>query len=399
MSTPEHPTSDTSTPAPSVAANVEPFRPLDATRALATIAIVALHAATPYVRSDLPHLLWPVAERSPWLWQDWLFWSVRGFARGYLFLVAGLASAVVIRKVGASAFVRKRLQRIGLPLLVGTALILPVMYVVWSCGWVVRGWALPKDIVNFRFHGRGIQKELYGFAHLWFLYYLLLTSLVYAGWHAWMPKLRLPDRVRELLARSPLRAIVIAAPVAVVVGVMPEAIFDFKNGFLPRLDFLAYHLPFFIVGVWMAGNAPRPPSASRRWAVELLLAAAVLVVMMPLIRRQSWGPLETADRWLLASMVGLYGGLMASGLAGWASGTHAPTERRWQFLTRHSFWIYLWHLPFVGLVQIALYGLPVPIVLKVVLSFIAGIAGGIWMSKRLGASRLGWAWGERRQNR
>lgn len=382
--------------------NEEKFRPLDAIRALATTAIVALHAATPYVRTDLPHLLWPVAERSAWWWQDWIFWGVRGFARGLLFLLAGYASAIVVRKVGAKAFINKRLHRIGLPLIVGTFLILPAMYLVWSVGWVARGWALPKDIYNFRFHGRGIQSELYGFGHLWFLYYLLLTSLAFAAWHALVPNLRIPESLRRVLVGSPLRAFVIALPVAVVVGVAPEAIFDFRNGFIPRLDFLAYHLPFFIVGVWFAGLKPAPhahattppPTPFPLWIVELLFAAATLVYVMPLIRRQSWGPLEHNERWMLAALVGLYGGLMASGLIGWAQSPKAPAGHVWQRLAHHSFWIYLWHLPFVGLVQLALYQLPVPIAVKILLSFAAGIAGAIWMHTRLGGPKLGWLWGQ-----
>lgn len=381
------------------AAHIDAFRPLDAVRALATTAIVLLHAATPYVRTDLPHLLWPIAERGQSLGPDLLFWGVRGFARGLLFLLAGYASAIVIAKVGPRQFVRKRLHRIGLPLLVGTLTVLPIMYVVWASGWVARGWALPKDLHHFRFHGRGIQSELFGFGHLWFLYYLLLTSLGFAAWHALTDRLalrdrlRLSDRVRAALALSPLRILMIAAPVTVVVALSPDSIFDFRNGFLPRLDFLAYHLPFFIVGVWMAQAKPDKPNKpktrlpERRWALELWLALIVLLVAMPFIRRQSWGPLVTTDRWLLASLFGVYGGLMCSGLVGWGQSAQAPTGKAWRWLADHSFWIYLWHLPFVGLVQIAFYETHVAIAVKIGCGFAAGIAGAVWVQTRFGTRR------------
>ncbi len=367
------------------------FRPMDAVRGLCTTSIVALHAATPYVALDLEHLLWPVEERGAFGWADWLFWTVRCFSRGTLFLIAGFASMAILEKLGAREFLRRRATRLAVPLVAGAITVLPLMYQVWAWGWVRCGRATPSNILHIRFK-HGIQPELYGFGHLWFLWYLLLVSVVVALVAMWLPRLRLSDRVCGWVVSTPLRTLAIAVPVAFVVRYSPEAIFDFRNGFIPRLDFLAYHLPFFFVGACMYRVRDRLAALTRWWWVELLLVGAVVPVLMRALAERAAG--GTESQWLAAACIGVVGGLMSCGLIGWSASTVSPRGEVWRWLAARSFFIYFWHLPFVGLAHIALYQLAVPVVVKVAVSFALGVLGAAGVYRLLKGTRLMQYFGE-----
>lgn len=360
---------------------------MDAIRAIATCAIVALHAATPYVSVDLPHLLWPVKEQTAsFAWPDCLFWIIRCFARGTLFLLAGYASCAVIARYGPTEFIKRRFARLAMPLIAGTFTILLLMYVIWSLGWVRSGLAEFRNIIHFRFPRHGIQAELYGFAHLWFLWYLLLVSIVFGGLRALFPKLALPQSVVNALGATPLRWFIIALPVACVVHFFPEAIFDFRNGFIPRADFLAYHLPFFIAGCLMFGAREKLPSLARWTWLE---PVGALIASFVVCRVLSKGPPQDSTATLeLAGSIGSLGAFASCALVTWSFSPGAPSGPRWRFLAEHSFFIYLWHLPFVGVAQIALYAAPVPIVLKTIVAFAAGIGGAVWMRRVIAKTPL-----------
>lgn len=363
------------------------FRSMDAVRAVATCCIVALHAATPYVSIDLPHLLWPVKEQlDSFAWPDCLFWIIRCFARGTLFLIAGYASCAVMVRYGAAEFIKRRCVRLAIPLVTGTFTILFVMYVIWSLGWVRSGLAEFRNIVHFRFHKNGIQAELYGFAHLWFLWYLLLVSVVFGSLRLLVPRFSLPQPIVNALGATPLRWLLIAIPVAAVVHLKPEAIFDFRNGFIPRLDFLAYHVPFFIAGCFFFGARESLAKNPRWWLIEPVAAiVSAFVLCRILLGGPPSGPRAELE---LAGAIGALGAFASCALVSWSFSSKAPSGPRWEFLAHNSFFIYLWHLPFVGAVHILLYETAVPIAIKTILAFVAGIAGAVWVRRLISKTRF-----------
>lgn len=362
------------------------FRSMDAVRAVATCAIVALHAATPYVSVDLPHLLWPVKEQlDSFAWPDCLFWIIRCFARGTLFLIAGYASCAVIARYGAAEFIKRRCGRLALPLIAGTFTILMLMYVIWSLGWVRSGLAEFRNIIHFRFPKHGIQAELYGFAHLWFLWYLLLVSIAFGLLRMLLPRFSLPQSLVNAFGATPLRWLMIAIPVATVVHVKPEAIFDFRNGFIPRLDFLAYHVPFFIAGCFFFGARESLAKNPRWWLIEPF---AAIVSAFLLCRVLMHGPPSGSRAELeLAGAIGAVGAFASCALVSWSFSTRAPAGRRWEWLANNSFFIYLWHLPFVGAMQILVYELPLPVIVKTLLALAAGITGAVWIRRLMSKTR------------
>ncbi|WP_062353760.1 acyltransferase family protein [Herbidospora yilanensis] len=112
------------------------------------------------------------------------------WAMPMLFLVSGVAAFHSLRKRGAGGFVRDRLLRLGLPLVVAVMTIVPIPQWIRT-GMTESYWAfLPKffdvhiDLANFPFVLRG---EYFEAGHLWFVVMLVTWSLILAVVARWIP--------------------------------------------------------------------------------------------------------------------------------------------------------------------------------------------------------------------
>ncbi len=100
-----------------------------------------------------------------------------------LFLVAGAGSYFALGFLTSRQFVKERFKRIVIPLIVGTFLVVPIQIYYWQ----FLGRAYPKSFLQFYqtilyllvYHGYfGHGRESLYWAHLWFLAYLFVFSLV-----------------------------------------------------------------------------------------------------------------------------------------------------------------------------------------------------------------------------
>jgi glucans biosynthesis protein C len=147
---------------------------------IATIAgVVVFHAATAYI-TDVAE--WYYEERTTSQLSSWLV-GVPGvvlalFLLGPLFLVGGALAASSLARSGTRRFVRGRLVRLGVPLLLFVVVIDPLADLV---GHTAQGLA-PGVWETF-----GPASEVRDVGPMWFVAALLTCSLVYAGWRRWAP--------------------------------------------------------------------------------------------------------------------------------------------------------------------------------------------------------------------
>ena len=95
---------------------------LDALRAIAMLAGVALHGAMAY----FPIFIWPAqdAEQTPLLKR--FFEATHGFRMPLFFLISGYFTALLWRKRGLASLIKNRVLRILLPMLLGLATVVPL---------------------------------------------------------------------------------------------------------------------------------------------------------------------------------------------------------------------------------------------------------------------------------
>jgi len=114
---------------------------LDALRAFAMLLGVVLHGALAY--TTIP---WVVRDPSQQPAFDVLVAAIHGFRMPLFFLVSGFFTAMLWQRRGLRQMLRHRWKRIGVPLLIGSLTILPLMYgAIFIAGVMSEDWVTSSE--------------------------------------------------------------------------------------------------------------------------------------------------------------------------------------------------------------------------------------------------------------
>jgi len=352
----------------------------DALRVFLIILVIAHHSLEAYATPHPSEVPLP----DPPIPRIWAFlWVNAAFFMGVFFFLAGYFTTGAADRKGSAAFLGDRFLRLGLPLVLGTVLIVPL------AGWshVAMDPAMPPigywTYVTHDFFGHGSRPAAwpagerwptFNFGHLWFLEHLLVYALIYAGVRALLPPRR------DTAGGSPpsnaaiaAYAVLLSAATFVIRIWYPQ---DRWIGFLGIIQMepahIAQYASLFAIGVyagprrWMETMPTRRGMAWLAVGVILALAAYLLVGTGVIVRNTSraWW-VCTAESFLCAGLcVGLP--VLFRELA-------LGTGRLWRMLAANVFAVYVFHFPIVMLLQWALIDAPAPKWLRL----LATIAGAV----------------------
>lgn len=304
------------------------------------------------------------------------------FRMAAFFLIAGFFGRMLIERRGTGGFVRNRLIRIAGPLLAfwPVAMAGIIACFIWG-GVVMNGGVAPTNTPP----PPPPTIETFPLTHLWFLYMLLW---LYAG--ALVLRMlgglidregRIVDGAMRLLTATPLGTVTLAAPLALVLATLPGwlawgGIPTPDKGFVPNVAALVGFGTAFGFG-WLLHRQQALLGVLQRWfAVHLIAAVALSAGCLWMIGTDSFvtPAAEGGEKLALACAY-------AMALWCWTLGLTGATLR---FLTKErpairyvadaSYWIYLVHLPVVMALQVLVYGLALPALVK-----LAIIVGGAFL--------------------
>jgi len=277
---------------------------------------------------------------------------------GAFFLLAGYFTPSSYDRKGTSAFIKDRLLRLGIPLLVWLFVLGPIttigMYLEPS-----PRIADPLTWSNFR----EAYPYMIGLGPLWFVALLLIFSFGYVGWRTVTPN-RESSALSETTSPSYLQIGVFTLALALVsylvriivpLGKQVNLFVDFLT--FPTLAYLPQYLSFFVVGIiasrydWFR---TLPKSMGRAGFVA---AAIAFVVLFPLA---FFGGLEGQflgnGHWQSAAYV-LWDSIFAVGLClGYITlfrRLFGGESRLGTFLARQSYAVYILHSPIIVLIAVA----------------------------------------------
>lgn len=229
---------------------------------------VVLHSARPY-----DSYTWRVKDADTHVAFDGLLWLLHLFRMPAFFVVAGYFTMLLLSRRSTSVFLRERLRRILVPLLV----------TMWTIN-VVQSWFLGRN------RAAGAEGFLEGVllpdlwsgkltGHLWFLVCLVAYIVVSAMLAPALRRLTTPGAESLRLRASALTfnlmlAIAVLAPLAVAVieKLTAPALSHVVLGLISPVDVLTY-LPFFVVGVVLHASPPILERFARHDASVIALAA------------------------------------------------------------------------------------------------------------------------------
>ena len=250
---------------------LERLHHLDNLRALAMLAGVLFHAALAY--SPLLQPLFPTADRDNAVVVDVVIWLLHLFRMPLFFLISGWFAAQLVQRRGLGGLFRNRLQRIALPFLLCWPLIHWLMSTLTLHA--ARTTAHPSPLLQFLREllesDTGLPPLPPGTGHLWFLYYLLLFTVL-----LWVARtLELGWLAARLRALAP-RWILLVLPLLLAPALsMVSAPHPAPESFLPQFWAIGYYGPFFALGYLLQG-APMLRAGLLRPAPWLLLGSLAL---------------------------------------------------------------------------------------------------------------------------
>jgi len=340
---------------------------VDALRVVLILLVVAHHSVEAYVTAHPSEIPLP----DPPIPRAWVFlWVNAGFFMGLFFFLAGYFTAGTVDRKGTAAFLGDRGLRLGLPLVFGTLAIVPL------AGWAhlaldpavppVSYWTyLTQDFIRHgpkpAFWPTWEHWPPFNFGHLWFLEHLLIYALLYAALRALTP----PDR--GVAARNPpshaaigTYAALLAAATFVIRIWYPQ---DRWIGFLGFIQMEPAHIvqyaSLFAIGVFAGPRRWLETIPTRRGLTWLSIGAGLAFAAYVLVGTGTIRGLPSRAWWVCTVESFLCVGLCV-GLPVLFRELALGTARVWQVLAANVFAVYVFHMPFVLLLQWALIEAPAP---------------------------------------
>jgi hypothetical protein len=281
------------------------------------------------------------------------------------FLIAGFFAHMSYHRLGAAAFIKDRLKRIGLPLLVGWPIVFGaiVAVVVWAAS-AANGGRLSAPRAP-------AWSSDYSFAHLWFLYLLLEFYAALLVLRAAVALIDRNGRIRagidrfvRRVVRSPVAPVVLAMPVAIVFLADPKWSISVgirtPDHLVTNLQAWVGYGAAFSLGWLLHRQLDLLEALQRRWLLNSVLAAALIAAGLFFAGAAALGIKTTAMTiagpicYALASWTATFAviGLALRFLSGFSA------ARR--YVADASYWLYIVHLPIVMALQVAVSSLDWP---------------------------------------
>ena len=280
---------------------------------------------------------------------------------GALFLIAGYFTPRSFDRKGSGSFLKGRLVRLGIPLIIWIFVISPVS----SIGY----WQMPAELTGIT---DPLSWQAYpfllGLGVAWFIAMLLIFNFGYAAWR-WLTRNRTASPMNDPAPPSYLGigifilALALASYLFRIIIPMGKDVLNF-----PTLSYLPQYLSFFIVGtVAYRRNWFRTLPGSMG-VVGFVVALAAGVLLFPLGLSGSLFSLELTEQ---AGFVGngtwqsavyaLWDSIFAVGMI-LAAVTFfrrffSPERSLGTFLSQQSYAVYIIHIPIIVFIGIALKGI------------------------------------------
>ncbi len=288
---------------------------------------------------------------------------------GAFFLLAGYFSPGSFDRKGAATFIRDRLIRLCIPLIVFVFVLNPVSRIGW--------WLMPGSLTGITapLTWRAYP-HLLGLGPMWFVLMLLIFSFGYAFWRMLMkgrPSSSIGSSSTPGYLGSGIFIVALAMVSYLLRIVVPigQSVFEF-----PTLAYLPQYLSFFILGVI---------AFRRNWLQALPGALGIAGFILALVAGVLLFPLAFSGRVFSLEFGPAFGKAMGNGA--WQSAIYVLWDsctavglfltfftlfRRFfnsqgrfgKFLSQHSYGVFVLHIPIVVLVAYMLRGVKIAPLLK-----------------------------------
>jgi len=336
----------------------ERLHALDALRAVAMLLGVAGHAMVPYMTEVVA--LWPANDTSSSALFDVLFSLIRFGRMPIFFMIAGFFACMLLARYSWHEFMRHRLSRIGLPLLLGMVTIVPLCNLIsiwglrtqrapiedpWSFFLSFMDWYTSQPVLHF-------LKPW----HLWFLEYLLVFYTAAMFWIAiatWRPLAWLGHSITGAWAwclRFGVAAPVLALVTFPLLFLQYGPYVDGAGGPFPSPRILAFYAIFFAAGWMLYRRRDVLPALTRHWIWIPLVIIGVVAGVITFSMFPTFTEMPALSRLVSAITTAA----LVLGITGAFLCLYQRPNRVMRYISDSAYWVYLIHLPLVIAIAVLL---------------------------------------------
>ncbi|MEZ4667983.1 MAG: acyltransferase family protein [Anaerolineae bacterium] len=349
---------------------------IDHLRAVLLIFVVLHHVAMVYGASAPFYYVEPPFD-DPLAFNQLMVFALSNQAwhMGAFFLLAGYFTPRSFDRKGSTAFLKGRLIRLGIPLLVYIFILNPISE--------LGTFLMPSSLTGITGAPTlSLYPELIGLGPLWFVAMLLVFNFVYMAWR-WLTRSAAHTENRPPLPLTYLQIALFVLVLAVVsyfwrivvpLGQSVNVFVDFLN--FPSIAYLPQYTTFFVLGIVAYRNDWFRTLPSSMGVVGFVFAGLAAVALFPLAISGQLLSLEITPmmtnamgngHWQSAVYV-LWDSIFAVGmtLGSITLFRRFFNEQGWlgTFLAQHSYAVYVLHIPIVVYLAYALRLLELPTLLK-----------------------------------
>lgn len=341
---------------------------LDAVRAIALILGIVFHASL----SFMPIFIgWAVMDISTSDLVRYFVLISHSFRMELFFLIAGFFACMTLKSRGLASFFRTRLVRIAVPFILGWFLLQPLL----TSGWIMGAESLRGEVnivaaLTTGFENlSAIPNGLFVGTHLWFLYYLLMVSVLAVVLRF---LLQLNSSIHSVVSRasehmvtwictSKLGILAVSLPTVACLWQMSYwGMVTPDKSLVPNIPVLLVYGGFFLFG-WLLNQhlACINEFGKVSWGKVILCFLAITVAVI----LSAYEALPGHEYYAIfkASFLLSYAIMMWTLVAlsiGICKRLFSQSNQFVRYIADSSYWLYLIHLPIVVWLQIAFAEIP-----------------------------------------
>ena len=343
---------------------------IDWLRVLVILALIPYHAALTYLKNGFVYIKEPVSDLSalPFLI---ITVPLYDFFMTLLFFVSGIASFYSFQKRDSKRYMGERLKKLMFPFLMGFLFLCPLTGYIQAL-YEGRGDGFLDFLPQF-FWFNVVKYKSY--AHLWFLLYLLVFSILCAPiFNLWKDRKRI-DRIATFISRGYRLLIPVAVVILLEVSLRPHfhahqtLVFDWAND--------AVYLAVFICGYIYAADLRIQKKVTEYYKISIvfgLLSLTALFYVNVETQMQLSDNIYLSYLWVLARGVYECSAIIFLLNIGKKMTYLNEDGKAIRYLSRASFTYYIFHYLPVTFFTFLFIGLKIPIFLKflmvIVLSYV-----------------------------
>lgn len=341
----------------------ERLHALDSLRAIMMLLGIVLHSALTYMIFKADNA-WSIKDpNSTHLLMDYFVFIIHNFRMQTFFFVAGFFGAMLFYERSPKSMIKNRFNRIVLPLLVFTLLVVPIIQFAFSYAESVFSDsidALSETLADFETLTSWLPTY---FSHLWFLYYLVYLTLI-AVFLAILVR-KIPKATFYIsiifswvIQKPILRVIIFASLTYLIFLFMGSADVPVSNSYKPNINTLIYFLFFYLSG-WLLFKSKHLLDCLKQLDRACVLVGVVIfsiaVAMLDSLSFQMNILVRSIIVWLFIF-----------GITGLFLRYASHYSARMRYIADASYWIYLIHLPLTIFIPVLIVDWQLHAILKFV---------------------------------